>query len=46
MIYIKESSMFYSMSFMISGLTFRSLIHLEFIFVYGIRKCFNSFFYM
>ena len=26
---------------MVSGLTFRSLIHFEFIFVYGIRKCFN-----
>ena len=33
--------MFSSKSFIISGLTFRSLIHSEFIFVYGIRKCFN-----
>ena len=24
-----------------SGLTFRSLIHFEFIFVYGVRKCFS-----
>ena len=24
---------------MVSGLTFRSLIHFEFIFVYGVRKC-------
>ena len=32
MIYIKECSMFTSMSF-------RSLIHLEFIFIYGIREC-------
>ena len=28
-----------SKSFILSGLTFRSLIHFEFIFVYGIRKC-------
>ena len=26
---------------LVSGLTFRSLIHFEFIFVYGIRKCSN-----
>ena len=26
-------------SFIVSGLTFRSLIHFEFIFVYGLRKC-------
>ena len=31
--------MFSSRSFMVSGLTFRSLIHFEFIFVYGVRKC-------
>ena len=31
--------MFSSRSFMVSGFTFRSLIHFEFIFVYGIRKC-------
>ena len=30
--------MFSSKSFIVSGLTFRSLIHFEFIFVYGIRK--------
>ena len=30
---------FYSKSFIVSGLTFRSLIHFEFIFVYGVRKC-------
>ena len=29
---------FASRIFMVSGLTFRSLIHFEFIFVYGIRK--------
>ena len=31
--------MFSSRSFIISGLTFRSLIHFEFILVYGVRKC-------
>ena len=31
--------MFSSKSFIVSGLTFRSLIH--FIFVYGVRKCSN-----
>src|SRR5574341_823119 len=31
--------MFSSRNFIVSGLTFRSLIHLEFIFVYGVRKC-------
>ena len=31
--------MFSSRSFMVSGLTFRSLIYFEFIFVYGVRKC-------
>ena len=36
--------MFSSKSFIVSGLTFRSLIHFEFIFVYGVRKCsFHSF---
>ena len=33
--------MFFSKSFTVSGLTFRSLIYLEFIFVYGVRKCSN-----
>ena len=31
--------MFSSRSFIVSGLTFRSLIHFEFIFVYGVTKC-------
>ena len=31
--------MFSSRSFIVSGLTFRSLIHFVFIFVYGFRKC-------
>ena len=30
---------FSSKSFVDSGLTFRSLIHFEFIFVFGVRKC-------
>ena len=33
--------MFSSKSFISSGLTFRSLINFEFIFVYDIRKCSN-----
>ena len=36
--------MFSSKSFIVSGLTFRSLIHLKFIFVYGVRKCPNFLF--
>ena len=31
--------MFSSRSFIVSDLIFRSLIHFEFIFVYGVRKC-------
>ena len=34
---------FSSKSFIVSGLTFRSLIHFKFIYVYGVRKC-SSFF--
>ena len=30
-----------SKSFIVSGRTFKSLIHLEFIFVYGVRECSN-----
>ena len=33
--------MFSSKKFTVSGFTVRSLIHLEFIFVCGVRKCFN-----
>ena len=33
--------MFSSKSLVVSGLTFRSLIHFEFIFVYGVRECSN-----
>ena len=35
--------MFSSKSFLVSGLTFRSLVHFEFIFVYGVKKCSNFF---
>ena len=42
-LFMSESvwSMFSSKSFIVSGLISRSLIHFEFIFVYGIRKCSN-----
>ena len=33
--------MFSSKSFIASALTFRSLIHFEFIFVYGVKECSN-----
>ena len=33
--------MFSSRSFIVSGFTFRSLIHFEFIFVYGVRECYS-----
>ena len=33
--------MFSPKNFIVFSLTFRSLIHFEFIFVYGIGKCFN-----
>ena len=33
--------MFSFKSFIVSHLTFRSLIHFQFIFVYGVRKCSN-----
>ena len=40
MIYVESVlPMFSSRSFIVSGLTFRSLIHFEFIFVFGVRKC-------
>ena len=37
MIYVLP--MFSSKSFIVSGLMFRSLIHFEFICVYGVRQC-------
>ena len=36
MIYVRE---FFSRRLVVSGLMFISLIHFEFIFVYGVRKC-------
>ena len=33
--------MFSSKSFIVSGLTFKSLTHFEFILVYGVRRCSN-----
>ena len=36
--------MFSSKSFIVSGLMPRSLIHFEFIFMYGVRKCSNFIF--
>ena len=33
--------MFSSKSFIVPGPVFRSLIHFEFMFVYGVRKCSN-----
>ena len=37
--------MFSSRSFIVSGLTFRSVIHFEFIFMYGVRECSSFIFY-
>ena len=39
MVYVGVLPMFSSKSFIVSGLTFRSLIHFEFTFVYGVREC-------
>ena len=40
MIYVGECSACFPLkSFIVSGLIFRSLIHFEIIFVYGVRKC-------
>ena len=36
--------MFTSKNFIVTGLTFRSLVYFEFIFVYGVRKCSNFIF--
>ena len=42
LIYVVECSAYVSSkNFIVSGLIFRSLIHFEFIFVYGVRKCSN-----
>ena len=42
--FMPKSVLFSSKSFIVSGLTFRSLIHFEFIFVYGVRECSNFIF--
>ena len=39
MIHVRECFPMFSWSFIVSGLTFRSLIHFDFISVYGVRKC-------
>ena len=39
MIYVRECSMFSFKNVIVSGLIFRSLIHFEFIFVCGVRRC-------
>ena len=44
LIYVSVLPVFSSTHFVVSGLTFRSLIHFEFIFVYGVRKCSNFMF--
>ena len=42
LIYLIECSAYVlAKSFIVSGLTFRSLVHFEFIFVYGVKKCSN-----
>ena len=41
MIFIKVCFACVFLCFIVSGLTCRSLIHFEFIFVYGVRKCSN-----
>ena len=39
--FTSKSILFYSRNFIVSCLTFRSLIHFEFIFVYGVIECSN-----
>ena len=38
-LYVSVLPMFSSKSFTVSGLAFRSFIHFEIIFVYGVREC-------
>ena len=38
-VYVGECFAYVFLYFIVSGLMFRSLIHFEFIFVYGVRKC-------
>ena len=42
----RDLPLFSSRSFIVSGLMFRSLIHFEFIFVYGVKKCSSFIFFM
>ena len=37
--FISKSVLFFCRSFIVSGLTFRSLVYLEFIFICGVREC-------
>ena len=41
-IYVSVLPMSSPKSFIVSGLTLRSLIHFEFIFVYSVKECSNS----
>ena len=42
MVYVIECCVYvFSKRSIVSGLTFRSLVHFESVFVYGIRKCSN-----
>ena len=41
MVYVSVLPMFSSRNFIVFDLAFTSLIHFEFIFVYGVRKCSN-----
>ena len=39
--YVKECSAYVFICFIMSDLTFRSSVHFEFIFAFGVRECFN-----
>ena len=41
MMYVIECFKFSSKSFILAHLTFRFLIHFEFIFMHGVRECFS-----
>ena len=41
MIYVKECFAYVFLCFIVSDLTFRSLIHFDFVFLYGTRECSN-----
>ena len=41
MIYVRKCCLCFPLGVLVSGLTLRSLIHFEVIFVYGVRKCSN-----